>query len=160
MANVFEPEWDAEQDEPPFTWRRSRIGRQAGAERLGASLFEVEPGSSTFPLHVHHANEEMLVVIAGRPTLRTLDGERELAPGEVVAFPAGRGGGHRIDNRSDEPARVLLVSTMNAPEVNEYPDSGKVWVRDYAPGGTPSSDEPLDKVLRADATLDMLEGER
>jgi uncharacterized cupin superfamily protein len=90
MPNLFDPEWDGGQDEPPFTWRRSRIGRLAGSEQLGASLFEVPPGSSTFPLHLHHANEELLIVLAGRPTLRTLDDERELATGEVVAFPAGR----------------------------------------------------------------------
>jgi uncharacterized cupin superfamily protein len=71
MANVFEPEWDAEQDLPPFTWRRARLGRQAGARQLGASLFELPPGASSFPLHVHHANEEMIVVLSGRPTLRT-----------------------------------------------------------------------------------------
>jgi hypothetical protein len=56
MANLFEPDFDAEQDEPPFTWRRARLGRQAGAEALGASLFELPPGASSFPLHVHHAN--------------------------------------------------------------------------------------------------------
>ena len=84
-ANIFEPDWDAEQDEPPFTWRRSRIGGQAGSEKLGASLFEVPPGASSFPLHVHYANEEMLVVIDGRPTLRSLEGEWVLEPGEVVA---------------------------------------------------------------------------
>ena len=87
MANVFEPEWDADQDRPPFRWRRSRIARQTGGEKLGASLFELTPGSSSFPLHVHHANEELLVVLAGTPTLRTLEGERQLAPGEVVSFP-------------------------------------------------------------------------
>src|SRR5438046_1516251 len=75
MANVFEPDFDAEQDESPFTWRRAWLGRQAGAEALGASLFEVPPGSSSFPLHVHHANEEMILVLAGRPTLRSIDGE-------------------------------------------------------------------------------------
>jgi uncharacterized cupin superfamily protein len=159
MANVFEPEWDAEQNRPPFTWRRSRVGRQAGAEDLGASLFEVPPGSSTFPLHVHHANEEMLIVLAGTPTLRTLEGDRELQPGELVAFPAGDRGGHRIDNRSDSPVRLLMVSTMNAPEVNTYPESGKVWVRDYAPGSEPGEEHVLDSVLRADATVHYLEGE-
>lgn len=156
---MFDPDWDAEQDRPPFTWRRSRVGRQAGAEGLGASLFEVPPGSSTFPLHVHHANEEMLIVLAGTPTLRTLDGERVLKPGELVALPAGNRGGHRIDNRSDEPVRVLMISTMKAPEVNTYPDSGKVWVRDYAPGGEPGEEHSLDAVLRADATVHYLEGE-
>jgi uncharacterized cupin superfamily protein len=159
VANIYEPEWDAEQDKPPFTWRRSRVGRQSGAEKLGASLFEVPPGASTFPLHVHHANEELVVVLAGRPTLRTIDGERELAPGEVVACPTGRRGAHRLDNRSDEPFRVLIVSTMLAPDVNEYPDSGKVWARNYAPGAEPA-DEPVELIARPEDNLDYLEGER
>jgi uncharacterized cupin superfamily protein len=160
MPNIFDPEWDTEQDEAPFTWRRARLGRQAGGDQLGASLFEVPPGASTFPLHVHHANEELLVVVAGRPTLRTLDGERELSPGDLVAFPAGRSGAHRLDNRSDEPARVLIVSTMLAPEVNEYPDSGKVWARTYPPGAAATDDGGVDLIARPDENLDYLEGER
>lgn len=157
--NIFEPSFDAEQDKPPFTWRRARLGRQAGSEKLGASLFELPPGASSFPLHVHHANEELLMVLAGTPTLRTLDGERELTPGEVVAFPTGRGGAHRIDNRSDEPARFVIVSTMISPEVNEYPDSDKVWVRDFAPGADRPEDA-LDVMARPDPDLDYLDGER
>jgi uncharacterized cupin superfamily protein len=159
VANVYEPDWDAEQDRPPFSWRRSRLGRQTGARQLGASLFELPPGASSFPLHVHHANEELVIVLAGSPTLRTLDGERTLACGEVVACPAGRAGAHRLDNRSPEPARVLVVSTMLAPEVNEYPDSNKVWVRNYPPGGEAPA-HALDELLRADARVsDYLDGE-
>ena len=159
-ANVFEPHWDAEQDKPPFTWRRSRIGRQAGSEKLGASLFEVPPGASSFPLHVHYANEEMIVVLTGRPLRRTLDGSRELAPGDVVACPVGPRGAHRIDNRSDEPVRFLVVSTMNAPEVNDYPESNKTWVRTYPPGGTPAGDDEYELVLSKDARVHYLDGER
>ena len=157
--NVFEPSFDAEQDEAPFTWRRARLGRQAGGEKLGASLFELPPGASSFPLHVHHANEELIVVLAGRPTLRTIDAERELSPGEVVACPPGRRGAHRIDNRSDEPIRFLIVSTMIAPEVNEYPDSGKIWARTFPPGGD-GPEEALDVLARPDPDLKYLDGER
>jgi uncharacterized cupin superfamily protein len=138
MPNVFEPDWDANRDDPPFKWRRARLGRQAGARELGASLFDVPPGSATFPLHAHFANEELVIVLAGRPTLTDREGgERVLEPGEVVACPAGRDGAHRIDNRSDEPARILIVSTMKAPEINEMIEDGTYWVRDYAPGETP-----------------------
>ena len=158
-ANVFDPDWDAEQDKPPFTWRRSRIGRQAGCERLGASLFEVPPGASSFPLHIHYANEELIVVLAGRPTLRGLEGaERPLAPGDVVACPAGPRGAHRIDNRGEEPVRFMVVSTMNAPEVNDYPDSNKTWVRSYPPVGTPD-ENAYELVLSKDAQVDYLDGE-
>jgi uncharacterized cupin superfamily protein len=74
MPNVFEPEWDAERDDPPFRWRRARIARQAGARDLGASLFEVPAGAATFPLHAHYANEELLLVLAGRLELTAGDG--------------------------------------------------------------------------------------
>ncbi|MEA2374925.1 MAG: hypothetical protein QOD53_1388 [Thermoleophilaceae bacterium] len=157
--NIFEPDFDAEQDKPPFSWRRARLGRQAGTEKLGASLFELEPGASSFPLHVHHANEELLMVLAGTPTLRTLDGERELATGEVVAFPSGRGGAHRIDNRSAEPARFAIVSTMISPEVNEYPDSDKIWVRSFAPGAD-GPEDALDVLAHPDPDLGYMDGER
>ncbi len=74
-------------------------------------------------------------MLAGRPTLTGADGtQRALAPGEVVACPAGREGAHRLDNHGDEPARVLIVSTMKAPEINEMLEDGTYWVRDYAPG--------------------------
>jgi uncharacterized cupin superfamily protein len=95
MANVFEPNWDEEQDRPPFSWLRARLGRQAGSDRLAASVFELPSGSSSFPLHIHHANEELLVVISGQPTLRTLNGERQLEEGELVAFPPGRSGARK-----------------------------------------------------------------
>jgi uncharacterized cupin superfamily protein len=122
MPNILNPEWEAEL--PGL--RGQRVGAAAGAEKLGATLYEVDPGGRVSPLHIHHANEEMLIVLAGRPTLRTADAERELEAGEVVAFPAGRRGVHQVVNRSDEPARVLIASTMIYPEVVEHPDSGKV----------------------------------
>jgi uncharacterized cupin superfamily protein len=134
VPNLYEPEFDVEQDAPPYVWRRARLGRAAGAQRLGASLFAVPPGGTTFPLHAHLHNEELLVVVAGTPTLRTLDGERVLAAGEVVAFPAGRAGAHELRNDADQEARLLIVSTMVAPEVNVFPDTGELWVRDYVPG--------------------------
>src|SRR6201999_3430431 len=95
MPNIYEPEFDVEQDKPPYTWRRARLGRAAGAERLGASLLPGPPGAKEVPLHAHLHNEELLVVVGGTPTLRTLDAaERTLRPGDVIAFPAGRAGAH------------------------------------------------------------------
>jgi uncharacterized cupin superfamily protein len=142
MASIYEPEFDVEQDQPLHTWRRARLGRAAGCERLGASLFRVPPGSATFPLHAHLHNEELLVVVSGAPTLRTLDGERTLSPGDVVAFPAGRAGAHELRNHSADDVSLLLVSTMPAPEINLFPDTGELWIRDYIPG----TDAPADAI--------------
>jgi len=142
MPNIYDPEYDVDRDEPPYVWRRARLGRAAGARQLGASLFRVPPGGTTFPLHAHLHNEELLVVVEGTPTLRTLEGERVLERGEVVAFPAGETGAHQLRNDASEPCSLLLVSTMLAPEINLFPDTGELWVRDYVPG----TDAPPDAV--------------
>jgi uncharacterized cupin superfamily protein len=156
-ANVHQPEWDAETDRAPYRWQRSLVGRRAGAEKLGASLFDVPAGGVTFPFHAHHANEELLVVLRGTPTLRTLDGERELAEGEVVAFPAGRRGAHQVANRGDATVRILIVSTMLAPEINEFPDTGTLWARSFAPGAVPPDGAAI-AVGKVGDALDPLAG--
>ncbi len=138
--NIVRPRWDAERDEPPFRWRRAQLGRQAGARALGLSLFEVPAGAATFQLHAHHANEELIIVLTGHVVLTSPSGERELAPGDVVCCPAGRKGAHRLDNRSQEPARVLIASTMVAPDITELLEDGQLWMRDFPPGGEPGPD--------------------
>jgi len=161
MPNVFEPELDDAGSLPePFRARGAEIGKQAGSRELGASLYELPRGQAICPLHAHHGNEEMLIVLAGRPTLRTLEGARELAPGDVVSFPAGHAGAHRVDNHRDEPARVLMVSTMRALDVIEYPDSGKVQVRTHArnPDGT-WPDGAVRMIVRAGESLGYFDGE-
>ena len=134
MANLFEPDFDESSEQPGFGWRRAMLGRQAGGERLGASLFELPPGEALYPLHYHLGNEEMLIEIDGAPSLRTPAGERELGRGEVVSFPRGEAGAHQVVNRSDADARVLLVSEMNAPEVVVRPESGKLSALGRPPG--------------------------
>ncbi len=158
MANLHEPEFDEESTRPGFAWKRARLGRQAGGERLGASLYEIPPGQATFPYHAHFANEEMLVVIAGRPSLRTGEGWRELAPGEVVSFRVGRDGAHQIANRGSEPARVLIVSEMNAPELSFYPDSDKILAGTRPPGGEERDEDIFEAFDLADAA-DYWKGE-
>lgn len=123
-VNVHRPEWDFDWPDPPFRSRGMRLGPRTGAEELGATLFELAPGGASSPYHFHHGNEEMLLVLAGRPSLRGPQGERPLEPGEVMAFPRGPAGAHRLTNPSDEPARFVIFSTMRFPEVAEHPDTG------------------------------------
>jgi uncharacterized cupin superfamily protein len=158
MANVLEPEFDDEPERAGFTYRRARLGRQAGAERLGASLYELPPGEATFPYHWHSANEELLIVLHGRPSLRSPDGWRELAEGEVVSFAAGERGAHQVHNRSAEAVRFLVVSEMNAPEMSVYPDTDKIGVLGRAPGSPDDPDEIVGFFRREQAT-DYWDGE-
>ena len=153
--NIHEPEWDAQMPDAPFRAKAMRAGARAGSQELGATLYEIDPGGRVSPLHVHHANEELLIVLSGRPTLRTLDGERELEPGAVVAFPSGRRGAHQVLNRSGEPSRVLMASTMIYPEVVEHPDSNKV----VAISGRPDETAAMFLAFRRDDAVAVTEGE-
>ena len=76
--------------------------------------------------HAHHGSDELLLVLRGRPTLRTPAGERQLEEGEVVAFPAGPEGAHGFRNDTDEPVRYVVAGTRVSPEVVEYPDRKQV----------------------------------
>ncbi len=126
-ANVASPVWEFEQDEPLF--KMARVGAQAGSEEIGACLYELGPGASTSPVHIHRANAELLVVLAGSPTVRRASGEREqLQPGSVVSFPVGVAGAHSIEHDGPGIARLLVMSTMRFPDVVEQPEDDRVLV--------------------------------
>jgi len=113
--------------------RAEQVVRNAGAERLGGTLYELAPGADEMPLHIHHGMEELVIVVSGTPTLRTLDGESELKPGDIVAFPRGRRGAHTLVNRTELPARYLMLSTKVMPEIVEYPEQGTIGLMTRPP---------------------------
>jgi uncharacterized cupin superfamily protein len=89
MPNIFAPKFDEPREHPGFKCSRARIGRQAGAEHLGASVWDVPPGQAGYPYHFHLAEEELLFVLSGEPPLRGPDGWRKLETGEAVSLPVG-----------------------------------------------------------------------
>jgi uncharacterized cupin superfamily protein len=108
-----------------------RLGEDAGSEHLGASLYELQPGQGMV-FHYHLQREELLVVISGTLALRTASGWRDLAEGDVIAFPQGERGAHGYENRSDATTRSLMISEQNAPNVSVYPDTNQVGIFDAA----------------------------
>ena len=118
--------WSEEWGEQPEDWsggggRSKQLPRATERPGLGLTIYEFEPGNFVV-YHFHHAFEELLVVLRGRPTLRTPSGERQLDEGEAVYFPPGPEGTHGLKNETDEPVRILMASTLSSPEVAEYPD--------------------------------------
>ncbi|MFN2471873.1 MAG: cupin domain-containing protein [Gaiellaceae bacterium] len=136
-VNVFDVETRYREDRPE-QFRRGGLplAPLIGGKLLGASVYELPPAQSICPYHYEYGNEEWLIVLAGRPTLRTPEGERELVPGEITCFPEGPAGAHKVTNRGQEAVRVLMVSTKDAPAVWVYPDSDKIalWTGNAADG--------------------------
>jgi uncharacterized cupin superfamily protein len=125
--NSLAVEYD-DQDPEGYRVGMARFGPSIGAEKLGASLYELPPGQAISPYHYEYPEEEWLIVLDGRPTLRHPDGEAELEPGDVVCFPEGPEGAHKVTNKTDETVKVLMLSTRTKTAVAVYPDSDKIGV--------------------------------
>jgi uncharacterized cupin superfamily protein len=114
--------------------RAARVAERAGAEHLGATVYQLEPGDEMV-FHYHVQREELMVVLEGRLSLRTAVGWEELSEGEVVAFPRGERGAHGYRNDSAERVRVLMISEMDGPNVSVYPDTNEIGVFDAGQRG-------------------------
>ena len=126
-VNLFDLELEGDEDDPPgYACRAVRVGPLVGGEQLGLSVYELDPGQSICPYHYENAEEEWLIVLAGTPTLRTPEGERELEPWDCAFFPRGEAGAHKVTNRSEATVRVCIWSNRLDVATSIYPDSDKV----------------------------------
>ncbi len=135
MANINRPVFEGGERPEGFRARRAQVGYELGSELLGCSLWELPPGEAAYPYHFHYGDEEIVIVVQGRPTLRTVTGTRELEEGDAVRFPLGEEGAHQILNYSDEVVRFLAMSSHGRPDIVVYPDSNKLGVGERLPHG-------------------------
>ena len=117
-----------ETDPEGFRAGMARFGPSIGASQIGGTVYELPTGQSICPYHYEYPDEEWLIVLAGRVVVRHPEGEDVLGAGDVVCFPSGPEGAHRVTNREAETARVLMTSTKQSPAIAVYPDSGKVGI--------------------------------
>jgi uncharacterized cupin superfamily protein len=136
-VNVFTVKTETDPEDPPgYRAEGVKLGPMIGAAMIGGSVYVLAPGESVCPYHFEFGSEEWLLVLEGQPTLRRAAGdgelEEELEPGDVVCFPPGPSGAHKVTNTGEEAVRILMLSTMPEVDISYYPDSEKfgVW-----PGG-------------------------
>jgi uncharacterized cupin superfamily protein len=158
VVNQDEIGW-TEAAQGKFRYRRKAFTAAAGMQRLGASIYEIEPGAAAFPRHYHCANEEAIYVLEGEGVLRVGESETAVRPGDFIALPRGREHAHRIDNRSQRAFKYLCFSTMIEPDIAVYMDSHKVgFFAGSAPGG-PKAKRRLTAVFRRDTEVGYFDGE-
>jgi uncharacterized cupin superfamily protein len=128
--DTAQPEYD-HTDPEGYRAAQLKVAPLIGGETMAGGYYVVPPGQANCPYH-YESDEEWLLVLEGRLTVRHPEGEDELGPGDLVCFPAGPAGAHKLTNNGDEPVRMLIVSTANLPAVAVYPDSDKIGV--WTPG--------------------------
>jgi uncharacterized cupin superfamily protein len=128
-----------------------RFGPSLGAQRTGTTLYELPPGESVCPYHYEYGEEEWLLVLAGRPSVRDPERTEQLEPFDVVFFPTGPAGAHQIRNDTDETARVLMWGMVVVPTATAYPDSDKIAVW--------TGDKAEDLIVRRSSGVEYYDGE-
>ncbi len=129
VVNLFDVPRTADEGEPAgYGAPYARLGPLLGASALGLTVFELAKGASICPYHYEYPCEEWLIVLEGHPVLRDPEGEHDLDPGDVVCFPPGPEGAHKITGPSSGRSLVAMLSTKDDPAVAIYPDSDKVGI--------------------------------
>ena len=150
--NIFSVEYEYDADDPDgYRRAMANLGRLAGGTENAVKAFEVPSGQSVCPYHYEYV-EEWLLVLDGTVLLRAPEGERSLHRGDIVCFPAGPAGAHKVTNQDEATALLIMFSSSREPAVAVYPDSDKigVWAGDDA-----------DKLMlrRTDGHVDYYDGE-
>lgn len=139
---------------PLYESERSKISAGTAAKKLGASFDVLAPGKRICPYHLHHAQEELFIVLAGSGTLRVAGEMLPIKAGDVIFIPAGPEYPHQIINTSEAPLEYLSISTMEEPEIYEYPDSGKFMAE-----GSMDREKPFEVIARGGSNLGYWDGE-
>ncbi len=151
-VNIFNDEHEFDEADPDgYRGGAIRISKLLGAEGLAVKSFVIPPGQALCPYHYEY-EEEWLLVLEGTVVLRTPEGEEELGRGDVVAFPPGPEGAHKVSNRDAVEARMVMFSSAREPSVAVYPDSDKIGV-------WPGNDADKVMLRRADGHVDYYDGE-
>lgn len=157
VVSLYDDDWTDGTEEAGFRNRERPLAQALGAEKLGGTVYLIEPEQRICPYHWHFGEEEWLIVLEGTVAVRTPGGTRELSRGHVLAFPTGPGGAHDVSCIGSAAARVLMLSTVSDPELTVYPDSGKIG----ASGGFTRADGARARILnRESENLEYFDGER
>ena len=111
-----------------------RLGDAGGLTQFGVNLVTLEPGALASLRHWHLKEDEFAIVLEGELFLIENDGETPMRPGDCAAWKAGVANGHHFVNRSDQPARFLVIGSKIADEVASYSD---VDMKIHMNGGKP-----------------------
>ena len=151
-ANLLEGDFEYDPEDPEgYRSGQIRLEAALGAAETAIRLYEIPPGESCCPYHYEYV-EEWLLILEGDLLVRSPAGEEPAQRGDLILFPSGPEGAHKITNTGTEPARALMFSSSREPSVAVYPDSDKIGV-------WPGREQDTVMLRRADGQVPYYDGE-
>ena len=133
-----------------YEYFRKKFVPMGTAEHTQVGIYEIPPKKAAYPYHYHLKDEETFYIISGKGLLKTPDGEKTVKAGDLLFFPAGSEGAHKLTNTSETENLVYIdFDVIHDLDVAVYPDSGKIgiWGKD------------VNRVYLQDTDVDYYEGE-
>lgn len=137
-------------DHDSYEYFRRKFIPFGGAQNTLVSVYEIPPGKTAYPYHFHYKNEETFYIISGQGILKTPEGEKAVGPGELLFFPAGPEGAHKLTNCSEKDMLVYIdFDAVHDLDVAVYPDSDKIGI--WGKG--------INRIYPMDGNVDYYDGE-
>lgn len=138
------------QEHEGYEYFRRKFVPFGEANNALVSVYEIPPGKAAYPYHYHHKNEETFYILSGEGILRTPNGERKVSAGDLLFFPTGPAGAHKLTNCSDtELLTYLDFDVVHDVDIAVYPDSDKIGI--WGMG--------INRIYPQDSNVDYYEGE-
>lgn len=95
-------------------------------------FYELAPLKSAYPKHYHKYNTECFYIISGSGIIETKNDNLNVNSGDIIVFPCGEEGTHKITNVSDKEKLLYIdFDTTNSPDIVKYVDSGKIGIIEH-----------------------------
>ena len=101
---------------------KRQLGDVFGLTNFGVNLTRLAPKSASALRHSHTKQDEFIYILNGHPTLRTDEGDTQLAPGMCAGFKAGTGNAHHLVNNTSEVVVYLEIGDRTPGDQGSYPD--------------------------------------
>ena len=112
-----------------YEYFRRKFVPFGAAKNTHVCVYEIPPRKSAYPYHFHYKTEETFYIISGTGILRTPEGEKQVGAGELIFFPAGEAGAHKLTNASETENLVYIdFDVTHELDVAVYPDSEKIGI--------------------------------
>ena len=115
-----------------YEFNKYEVTQRKDFSQAYVCFYEIMPGKAAYPKHYHSYNTECFYIIDGEGIIETIDYKLKVKSGDVIVFPCGKNGLHKLTNTSDSK-RLLYIDfdTTNSPDIIHYVDSDKIGIIEH-----------------------------
>lgn len=115
-----------------YEFNKYEVTQRKDFSQAYVCFYEIMPGHAAYPKHYHSYNTECFYIISGIGIVETMDSQINVKSGDIIVFPCGKKGMHKLTNTSKIDKLVYIdFDTTNSPDIVHYVDSEKIGIIEH-----------------------------